>query len=187
MSTIKKVLKIKPKEYLQQGMRYCGGYDIKAVLSAYDLDDGRHPKNYLPTILKSLGFMTPKIIKDVLRNYRLRVNVKRANNLLDNKKLEAIKKELDKNHPVILLIGNGYSPKGKYSWIKQQLTSHWISIWGYNDKEKIFYVYDSFVDKNSYDRIPVGNVKRTYEQVLRDWRGSFYFRHINFLYISVSK
>lgn len=130
----KVVLSVKPKEYLKQGMRYCGGYTIKAVLSAYNLDDGRHPKDYLP-----------------------------------------------------LFIRNGYSPTGKYSAIRRQLISHWITIWGYDDKERIFFVYDSCVEPKCYDKIPVGNVKRTYKQILRDWKGAFYFRFKNFLYIPVIK
>lgn len=110
-----------------------------------------------------------------------------ANKLSDNKKIESIKKELDENHPVILLIGNGYSPTGKYSELKMNCVSHWISIWGYDDKEKVFFIYDSYADPKSYDKIPVGNVKRTYDQVLRDWRGVFYFRIKSFLYMPVIK
>ena len=63
---VKVVVKVKPKEYLQQGMRYCGGYTIKAILSAYNFDDGRHPKKYLPLLIKSLGFTLPGDIKEVL-------------------------------------------------------------------------------------------------------------------------
>ncbi|MBI5002162.1 C39 family peptidase [Candidatus Woesearchaeota archaeon] len=184
---IKKVVNHKPKEYLQQGMRHCGGYTIKAILSAYNLDDGRHPKKYLLPKVKSLGFTTPKLIQETLKKYGFDAPIKRANKLSDDRKIQSIKKELDKNRPVILLIGNGYSSTGKYSALRMNCISHWISVWGYNDKEKIFFIYDSYVDKKSYDKILVGNVKRTYKQVLRDWKGTFYFRTKSFLYMPVMK
>ena len=182
-----KIVNHKPREYLQQGMRHCGGYIIKAILSAYNLDDGRHPKKYLPLKIKSLGFTTPKLIQETLKQYGFDAPIKRANKFSDNEKIQSIKKELDKNHPVILLIGNGYLSTGEFSELRMNCVSHWITVWGYNDKEKTFFIYDSYVDKKSYDKIPVGNVTRTYEQVLRDWKGAFYFRIKSFLYIPVMK
>ena len=83
---------IRPKEYLQQRMRYCGGYCIKAILSAYRLDGGKEPKYYLSSLKKSFGFTTPKIIQNVLKKYGVASKIKRVNNLPDNKKLETIKK-----------------------------------------------------------------------------------------------
>ena len=180
---MKKVIIPKPKEYLKQGARYCGGYTIKAILSAYNLDDGRHPKKYVP--IKSLGFTTPKLMQETLQYHKFDATVKRANMLSDGKKIQEIKKELDKNHPVTLLIGNGYSPWGKYSKVRRNLFSHWISVWGYDNKKKTFFIYDSCADPKSYDKLPVGNVERTYEQVLRDWKGVFYFK--SFLYLSIIK
>ena len=182
---MKKIVSVKPKQYLQQGMRYCGGYTIKAILSAYNLGDGRHPKEYLPSLKKSFGFTTPKMIQKVLLQYKLNAPMKRVNNVSDAKKLEIIKRELNKNRPVILLIGNGYSPKGRYSALRMQCISHWISIWGYDDNNKVFYIYDSYRDKNYYDEIPIGNIKRSYAQVLRDWKGPLMLRKINFLYMPI--
>lgn len=182
-----KILNIKPKKYLEQRMRYCGRYTIKAIPSAYNLDDGRDAKKYLPLtqrlFLKSFGMTTPYVINKILSKYGIYARIKIAKNLSDNNKLKAIKKEIDKNHPVILLIGNGYSKNGKYFQLGQKLISHWISIWGYNNKEKIFYVYNSYTHKK--DNIPIGNVKRTYSQVLRDWKGAFYTK--SYLYISIYK
>ena len=88
------IVKVKPKEYLQQGMRYCGGYTIKAILSAYDFDDDRHPKKYLPLLIKSLGFTLPSNIKKILQKHGLKISIQRANKVSDKKKLELLKKEL---------------------------------------------------------------------------------------------
>ena len=181
------IIKVKPKKYLQQGMRYCGGYTIKAILSAYNLDDGRCPKEYLPLLIKSLGFTLPGDFKKVLQKYGLKVSIQRANKFSNTEKLELLKKELNRNHPVVISIGNGYSPPGKYSSLRRHLIAHWISIWGYDDNKKVFYIYDSYADPKSYDEVPIGNVKRSYDQILRDWRGSIYTRVRSFLYITVKK
>ena len=164
-------------------MRYCGGYTIKAILSAYKLDDGRKPNEYLPSLKKSLGFTTPKIIQRVLKTYRINSQIKNADKLSDKEKIELIKNEINKNHPVVLLIGNGYSKKGKYSWLQQQLIAHWISVWGYNNRKELFYIYDSYAHRKK--NISIGNVQRTYQQLLRDWKGAFYTR--KYLYIIIDK
>lgn len=180
------IINVKPKEYLQQWMRYCGGYTIKAILNAYNLDDGRHPKEYLPLLSKSLGTL-PGDIKRVLQKYGLKVSIHRANKVSDKEKLELLKNKLKLNHPVIISIGNGYSPTGKYSSLRQCLIAHWISLWGYDDTKKVFYMYDSYRDPKSYDKVPIGNIKRSYDQVLRDWRGSFYTQMRSFLYLTIKK
>ena len=137
--------------------------------------------------MKSFGFTTPKLIQETLKHYGFDAPTNRVNKFSNDNKIKAIKKEVDKNHPVILLIGNGYSPTGKYSKLRMNFLSHWISIWGYDDKKKVFFIYDSYVDPTCYDKIPVGNIKRTYEQVLRDWKGVFYFRIKSFVYMPVIK
>jgi len=40
----KVILKRKPKEYLKQGLLYCGGYVIKGILSAFDKNELPRPK-----------------------------------------------------------------------------------------------------------------------------------------------
>ena len=86
-----------------------------------------------------------------------------------------------------LTIGNGYSQTGKYSSLRRHLIAHWISIWGYDDDKKVFYVYDSYTDQKSYDKVPIGNVERSYNHILRDWKGTIYTRVRSFLYITVKK
>ena len=178
-----KMTNAKPKEYLEQGIRYCGGYTIKAILSAYGMDDGKHPKKYLPSINKSLGFTTPKTIQRVLKKYKIKSQIKIAHDIPYNEKLKLIKREIDKNNFIILLIGNGYSKNGEYSWLKQKLIAHWITIWGYDDKKRVFYIYDSYNHKKEI--VPIGNVKRDYLQLLRDWKGAAYTN--SYLYITISK
>lgn len=173
------ILKIKPKKYLEQKIRYCGGYTIKAILSAYDKDDNKKPEEYTGR----LSIVTSKRIKNILEHYGLSANIKMAYKFSKNKKIEILKNELNNNHPLILLIGNGYFKNGEYFWLKRYLIAHWISILGYNDKEKIFYLYDPYINKK--ENIPIGNVKRYYSQLLRDWKGTFYTK--GYLYISAKE
>lgn len=62
---------------------------------------------------------------------------------------------------------------GSYNPLLAKFFGHSITLWGYDDNEQVFYVYDSAVSINLYDKdIPVGNKKRTYTQILRDWKGA---------------
>jgi hypothetical protein len=56
--------------------------------------------------------------------------------------------------------------------IRWWLIHHWITVWGFNDEEGVFYIYDSMVAPKYYNKnIPIGNVKRTYQNVVRDLGG----------------
>ena len=57
----------------------------------------------------------------------------------------------------------------------KQGVGHFVSIWGYDDTEGVFYIYDSTVPKEYYSKnIPIENIKRPYKDFLRDWNGSIY-------------
>ena len=87
------------------------------------------------------------------------------------------------------MIGNGYRQNGSYSSLRAKLVLHWITLWGYDDSKGVFYVYDSAVPKSLYDKdIPIGNKKREYEKVVRDWGAGFIsFGFWRYLYIPVTK
>jgi len=47
---------------------------------------------------------------------------------------------------------------------------HWITLWGYDKRKQFFYVYDSGLPKNYWNKkLPIGNTMRTYKEVLIDW------------------
>ena len=169
------VLKIKPKEYLKQGVSHCGAYCVKGILSAYGLDTTNHPKEYHPGWFGTITGITmnrqywPK----VLRTYGVKAEPKSASNVTDEAKTHVLEQLLTKGNPVMLSVGNGYLPNGTYNPIKGRIFGHWITLWGYNDKKQIFYVYDSAVPREKHNKkIPIGNTKRTYTEILRDWRGA---------------
>ncbi len=169
------ILKKHPKEYLKQGFSHCGAYSVKGILSAFGKDTKNHPKEYHKNWISWItgaGF-TKSYYVDMLQSQGFQAIGKNAQHLSDENKLNLLKKLLSKNMPVMLLIGNGYTKNGKFNFLRAQIVSHWITLWGFDDKKKIFYVYDSAVPKKLYDKnIPIGNKKRTYLEILRDWKGS---------------
>lgn len=174
-----------PKEYLKQGIVHCGVYTAKAVLEAFDKGVHKDPRKYHVSFLNKITgtiFRSQDLI-DVFREYGLRTKAVCTKDYDDSQKLFILKKFLFKDKPVPVFIGNGYTyshgTEG-YSPIKALLVGHIISIWGYNDSEKAFYLYDSTVPKDYYNRdIPIGNVKRNYTDFLRDWKGSFHRRWLS--------
>ncbi len=174
-----------PKEYLEQGLTQCGAYSVKAILSAYGKDDKKHPRDYQPNFLaKYTGINYGLIVEPkVLKSYGLHTEKGDAKSLSDEQRIELLEKFIDEDKAVMLRIGNGYSKSGKYSSFVASFLGHWITLWGYNDEEKVFYVYDSYVSMKRHDKIiPVGNTKRTYAEILRDWgRGFPTIWHYNFI------
>ncbi len=171
-----KILTRAPKEYLEQGLIHCGAFSVKAILSAYNKDVKNDPRDYYTNfIAKYTAIMTgPNMWLKVLRSYRVSAEVENVKKLSDENKIEVLKKLLNKNNPVILRVGNGYSKSGRYHSFFAHFAGHWITLWGYNDEEKVFYVYDSYVALSKHDKtIPIGNTKRTFQEILRDWNKGF--------------
>ena len=110
----------------------------------------------------------------VLRSYGIPAERGDTKKLTDRQRIELLEKLIDEDKVVMLRIGNGYSKSGKYSSFVASFLGHWITLWGYNDDEKVFYVYDSYVSLKRHDKtIPIGNTKRTYAEILRDWGKGF--------------
>ena len=173
---VKHTLTIRPKEYLQQqGPSHCGAYSVKAILSAYGKDTKGHPKEYHPGLLGKITGATlgREYWVNVLKSYGIKAEAKTGEELTDVKKLETLRKILADNRPVMLAIANAYNSQGRYIPVRRFFVGHWITLWGYDDREQTFHVYDSCVPKERYDKaIQIGNTKRTYKQVLRYWEGS---------------
>lgn len=177
----------KPKEYLKQGITHCGAFSVKGILSAFGKDDKKRPEEYYPkgpwmgqVMAVTYG---PAMWIGVLQSYGVKAQGKNAERLTDKDKLVLLKTLLSKNTPVMVNIGNGYLQNGSYSSFVQKIAGHWITVWGYDDTKEVFYVYDSCVPKNLYDKnIPVGNKMRGYEEMVRDWRGATISK---FLHLSV--
>ena len=167
----KYLLTIRPKKYLQQGLSHCGVYSVKAILSAYGLDNKSHPKYYHPHWLGRLTGSTfgRQYYINILKNHGVDAEIKSAEKISDSERTILLKKLLSNNTPVMIRIGNGYVTD-KYNRIIGRLAPHWITLWGYDNGKHFFYVYDSGLLKQYWKKLPVGNITRSYEETLRDWK-----------------
>jgi hypothetical protein len=175
------ILNKKPKSYLEQGKINCGTYVLKSIISTYK------NKNYSPGIIKQLLLSLPIFIKKELERYGFKAKILRASNLNDTIKLSLIKKELKNSKPVILYVRSSYSRKGEEHKIRSYLVGHYISILGYDDNLKVFFIYDPLRSKEYQEKLPIGNVSRSYKKILEDWKDPIYGKFMNFLYIPISK
>ncbi len=170
-----KILTHLPKEYLEQGFTQCGAFSVKAILNAYGKDDRKHPRDYNPTFLgKYTSLVGTHTWPRVLESYGSHAESGSTKGLSNEQRIEMLKETIDKDHAIMIRIGNGYLKNGKYSSLFAHFIGHWITIWGYDDKEQVFYIYDSCVPLTKHDKtIPIGNTRRTFSEVLRDWGRGF--------------
>ena len=166
------VLSIKPEEYLKQGPSHCGVYSVKAILSAYGLDTKTHPKYYHTNLIGRFTGTTlgRQYYRNILNIHGVDAETKTAEGLTDEARIHLLKKLLSKNTPVMLRIGNGYA-SDTYNPLLGRIIGHWITLWGYDDSKKLFYIYDSGLPEKHWDKnFQIGNTTRTYKEILRDWR-----------------
>lgn len=181
---MKKLLSIKPTEYLEQGFTQCGAFSVKAILSAFDKDDGRCPREYNVTIWgKLFSLVGAKTWPQVLKSYGLNVESGETKNLSDQERLKFLKETIDGNNAVMIRIGNGFLKNGIYSPLVAYFVGHWITLWGYDDVQQVFYIYDSYIPLTKHNKtIPIGNTTRTFSEILNDWGKGFPpNRHYSFI------
>lgn len=85
-----------------------------------------------------------------------------------------------------------YSDAERIEWIKREVAFkgkppallvrtkvlHWIAIGGYDDQQRIFYIYDSRYGFNSIDpSLPIGNNTIGYDELARIWRGRWWLKY----------
>jgi hypothetical protein len=164
----------RPAYYFEQNVPYCGGFSIAGILSAFDMHEDVPVANYMSQWGQIFGGMTPSNAVLSLARYNVQAEIRRAGKLSDEAKIQIIKDEIDAGKPVMLLVSNGYRKDGTFSQIKSQNAGylHWITIWGYHGGG--FFIYDSVVHPYQYQPVPIGNIERSNEQLLRDWANPFY-------------
>jgi len=164
------VVTIRPAEYLQQGLTHCGAYSVKAILSAYGVDDSTDPCDlYVSRWARILGIGIGRDYwGQVFRAHGIDVQNKSAVECNDTEKIFLLKRLLTQNTPVMIRIGNGYATD-KYNPLLGRIIGHWITLWGYDGEA--FYVYDSGLRRKFWNpSLPIGNTIRTSEEILRDWK-----------------
>ena len=147
---------------------WCAHYSLKAVIEWNNKkvkniedysSDWRSRKTY---------FMTPWWIKKVLKKYKLKYTILNARKLNNDERLFLLKQNL-KDWPIILLIANWQTKKKRFSRWKALTHRHYITLWWYNDKKKIFYVYDSNTKRETENRIIKWTLEIPYKYILKEW------------------
>jgi len=186
MHSVVGVVEYAPKSYAHQKGLTCGDYNVRGILGGFNITYQAPDKQRLRVRIFGLSFI--KDISELLQAHGLSAPVRYASKLADNDKLKTVKEHIDKDEPVLLAIGNGHLSRNVYSPIARILIGHFITVYGYNTSQEIFYVYDPYLEGPYHEEIPVGNEVRTFREFLRDWNGPFYYRFINMdhVYIPVS-
>ncbi|MBA3075069.1 MAG: hypothetical protein FP831_15805 [Anaerolineae bacterium] len=160
----------------QQGMT-CGETNVRTIVEGFGKE--YHPMSNPPVRVHLYGFSFVKDIQRLVELNGLVTYIQHASKLDDQTKIETIQKHIDHNEPVLIAIGNGHLKRNKFSRLAQLMLGHFITIYGYNADQKVFYIYDAWLEGEFDGEIPVGNEVRTYAQLLSSWKGPLYYGLIN--------
>lgn len=147
---------------------WCAHYSLKAVIEwkrnkskpIEEYSAGRWSRNtYL---------MTPRSMKKVLKRYKLNYTVLNADGLNDEERLNLLKENL-KKWPIILLVANGQTKRKRFSRWRALTHWHYVSLWWYNEKKKIFYVYDSNTKRQTQGEVLEWTLRVPYKYILKEW------------------
>ena len=84
---------------------------------------------------------------------------------------------------MVLAIGNGHLSRTRDLGIARHLIGHYLTLYGYDEEQRVFYVYDSMLRSPPERALPVGNDARSFEVLLRDWRGPVYYPCIGMAHV----
>lgn len=163
------VKKIPPEWFPLRNRKFwwCAHYSLKAVIEwknnikkpIEDYSSDRWSRNtYL---------MTPRWIIKVLKKYNLKYSILRAKTLSRENKLLLLKENLLK-WPIILLVANWQTRKSRFSLWKALIHRHYITLRWYDDKNEIFYVYDSNTRRETEKSIMKWTLKVPYKYILKE-------------------
>ena len=147
----------------------CGMYALKAVIEWYNGSQINNYRYYASNrFTRKTWYMFPGWLLKVLNQNGLPSKRIHCRWIGKEKKIEELKSLLHK-WPVILLISHMYSSKRNFSLDRAIRFQHYISLWWYDDEKRVFYVYDSNVEKTHHkgDTLPVGNIMLGYDKLLR--------------------
>lgn len=147
---------------------WCAHYSLKAVIEwkwekVKDIED--YSSDWWS---KKTYLMTPRWILKVLKKYRLKYTVLKAKKLNENEKLFLLKQNL-KDGPIILLVANWQTKKDRFNWWRALIHWHYITLWWYDQKKKIFYVYDSNTKRKPNNIVMKWTLEVPYKYILKAW------------------
>ncbi len=147
---------------------WCAHYSLKAVIE-WKKKVKRPIEDYSADWWSRKTYlMTPWWIIRVLKKYNLKYSVIRAKKLNKNEKLLLLKQNL-KDGPIILLVANWQTKKKWFSRSKALIHRHYITLWWYDEKNKVFYVYDSNTKRKTQTEVMEWTLKVPYKYILKEW------------------
>lgn len=175
-----------PSEYPHQAGLTCGEYNVRAVLDSLGIPYRTETRPRFRVRALGLSFVTD--LQRALTRHGVDAEVRHATDLHDESRLALLRGHIDSHEPVILAIGNGHLSRVRDSAIARTLVGHFITIYGYDAERDVFFVYDPYLKGEPPHSLPAGNAERTSEEILRDWKGPFYYRFIGMdhVYLPVS-
>ena len=181
------ILDCKPKNYYRQyGYNFCGMYSIKAIVEAKNPEMDKSVFSYASSHRwRYSGLMGLWKIIETLDKYDIAVEKAHCRSSDDEKRINLLKKKL-RNWPVLLFISHAYTGKKKFIRTNAILFQHYITLWGYNDKEDHFYIYDSSAaDELIKTDLPAWNSFMEYRDLMTYWRRAG-LGIMNYTYISTN-
>jgi hypothetical protein len=175
-----------PSDYPHQVGLTCGEYNVRAVLDAFAIE--YHPEEHPRLRERVFGLSFVSDLHCALARHGVDADIRRATELHDESRLALLRGHIDSHEPVILAIGNGHLTRDRDSALARALLGHFITIYGYDAERDVFFAYDPYLRDDPPRRLPAGNVERTSGEILRDWKGPFYYRFIGMdhVYLPIS-
>jgi hypothetical protein len=168
-----RTVKYAPSRYVHQQGMTCGETNVRHIVEGFGIPF--QPLNNPPLRVKLVGFSYLKDIQNILSLHGLCASICHASQLDDPAKLKTIQSHIDRDEPVLLAIGNGHLKRNTYSSFARLFLGHFITVYGYNVEQQLFYIYDPWLEGAFDGEIPVGNEVRTFAQLLWDWQGPIYY------------
>lgn len=163
------ISKTPPEWFLLRNRKiwWCAHYSLKAVIE-WKKKKARPIEEYsCDWWSRNTFLMIPWWIKRVLKKYNLNYDVLKVKKMNNDEKLKLLKNNL-RQWPIILLVANWQTKKKWFSWWKALTHWHYITLWWYDDKNEIFYVYDSNTKRKTQQSVVKWTLKVPYKYILKE-------------------
>lgn len=176
-----------PRSYPGQVGLTCGEANARSVIDSFGVAYQTPSRTRIWVKLFGHSLLTD--LRLLMEAHGLAAPVRHAGRLNRDLKVRVPKSHVDAGNPVVVAIGNGHLRRGRYVWWARLLLGHYLTVYGYDDARRVFYVYDSYLRGRPPAPLPAGNETRSYAEMLRDWKGPIYYRLIgrNHAYLPVSR
>ncbi len=159
---------------------WCGMITMQSIIQ-YKTNELYDYKELKGNMISKTWYIFPRSIKKILARYNIESRISNYNSK-DNT-IEFIKQKIQK-WPLILLIGHAFKKWRDFSYL-WALSQHYVSIWGFDDERKVFYIHNSKPHKKFLDNLlPVWNMEVKYDVLMKAWNFSYFWLRKN-LYIEI--